>query len=128
MTVRMILAATAVLALGACASDGTGGGGAATGGSAGYAAATGALGAPKNLVGKSENEVQSSLGKPAFTRQDGPARVYQYRGTSCLLDVFLYKEGSAYRVKHAEVRQRSGNRLTENACLANAVAGGKAKS
>jgi hypothetical protein len=141
MTTRSLLALltlTAPLALGACVADG---GGAASGSLAGSNAGTGSSGgsgselasrtpstsstvsaAARNLVGKSESEIRSELGAPAFRRTDGPAQVWQYRGQSCLLDVFLYKEGGGgFRVKHAELRRRGGAGLSDRACMSDAL-------
>lgn len=135
----IVLVLAAPLALGACVSDG---GGAASGGLAGSNAGSGGksgselasrtpstsstastvAGAARHLVGKSEGEIRSELGAPAFRRTDGPAQVWQYRGSSCLLDVFLYKEGGGgFRVKHAELRRRGGTGLSERACLSDAL-------
>jgi len=128
-TLPAILALLGPLALGACVSDG---GGAASGGLAGSGASSGSGSelasrgasstATRELVGKSESDVRSELGAPAFKRTDGPAQVWQYRGASCLLDVFLYKEGGGgFRVKHAELRRRGGTGLSDRACLSDAV-------
>lgn len=128
MRLTFVATALAGLTLAACTTEGGAGPGGGAGASAGgLAMAPGGLASAKDLVGRSEGDVRSTLGTPGFTRTDGPAQVWQYSGSSCLLDVFLYKEGSGYTVKHAEVRQRSGVSLSEPACLANAVAGGKAK-
>jgi hypothetical protein len=128
MRPHTLLPILASLALAACTTEGGGPGGSMGAASGGMAMAPGGLASAKDLVGRSERDVRSTLGTPSFTRADGPAKVWQYSGSSCLLDVFLYKEGSGYTVKHAEVRQRSGVSLSEPACLANAVAGGKVKS
>lgn len=129
-TLPAVLVLAIPLALGACVSDGGGaasgglaGSGAASGGSGGeLASRTPSTGAIPALVGKSEREVRSELGAPAFRRTDGPAQVWQYRGASCLLDVFLYKEGAdGFRVKHAELRRRGGAGLSDRDCLSDAV-------
>jgi len=125
MIIRSIPALVAVLALGACATEG---GGAGAGGLSGATASTGgAFASPKDMVGKSGTQITSAIGAPAFQRKDGTAQIWQYRGTNCLLDVFLYKEGASLKVKHAELRRRASGGLTESACLANAVSTGKAK-
>ncbi|MDH3232435.1 MAG: hypothetical protein OEQ29_02845 [Alphaproteobacteria bacterium] len=135
-----VLALAAPLALGACASDGGGAGvGGLAGSTAGSGSGTGSGGAlasrtppgstttvtssqgARNLVGKSDREIRSSLGNPAFRRTDGPAQVWQYRGSACMLDVFLYKEGGGFRVKHAELRRRGGAGLSDSACMSDAL-------
>jgi hypothetical protein len=128
-TLPAILALLGPLALGACVSDG---GGAASGGLAGSGAGSGgdlasrtpstSTEGARHLVGKSASEIRSELGTPAFRRTDGPAQVWQYRGASCLLDVFLYREGGgSFRVKHAELRRRGGAGLSDSACLSDAL-------
>ena len=125
MIFRAIPALLAALALGACATEG---GGANAGGLSGATASTGgAFASPKDMVGKSGVQITSAIGAPAFRRKDGEAQIWQYRGTNCLLDVFLYKDGTSLKVKHAELRRRASGGLSESACLANAVTTGKAK-
>jgi len=60
------------------------------------------------LIGLTEAELIKVLGLPAFKRIDDPAALWQYRGTHCILDLFLYADGPAYRVTHLELRGRSG--------------------
>jgi hypothetical protein len=79
---------------------------------------------PKALVGKSDAEVSSLLGKPAFTRTDGPAQVWQYSGASCALDVFMYQSSGAYKVEYSELRRLGAvGAVDDPACLADAIAG-----
>lgn len=125
MITRAIPALLAALALSACATEG---GGTNAGGLSGATAATGgAFASPKDMVGKSGLQITSAIGAPAFRRKDGEAQIWQYRGTNCLLDVFLYKDGASLKVKYAELRRRARGGLTESACLANAITTGKAK-
>jgi len=131
MTLRnplTVLILASALALGGCATEGGGtGSGAGAGGLAAGPAITGSsltgrsVSNTRDLVGKSDSQVQSALGTPAFKRTDGPAQVWQYRGSACLLDVFLYKQGTGFSVKHAELRRRGGGTLTDQACMANAL-------
>jgi hypothetical protein len=133
-SVLTVLVLAAPLALGACVADGGGtasgglagstvgsGGATAGGGLASRTPSTTTSGSTRALVGKSGAQIRSSLGAPAFRRTDGPAQIWQYRGSACLLDVFLYKEGGGFRVKHAELRRRGGAGLTDQACMANAL-------
>ena len=125
MITRSIPVLLAALALGACATEG---GGSKAGGLAGATASTAsAFASPKDLVGKSGLQITSAIGAPAFRRKDGEAQIWQYRGTNCLLDVFLYRDGTSLKVKYAELRRRATGGLSESACLANAVTTGKAK-
>ncbi|MGB8842788.1 MAG: hypothetical protein WCC64_17170 [Aliidongia sp.] len=56
------------------------------------------------------------LGEPDFTRRDPPAEIWQYRGTNCVLDLFLYPEDGELHVLHAVTRARDRVRAPENSC------------
>ncbi|MDX1483868.1 MAG: hypothetical protein R3229_05240 [Alphaproteobacteria bacterium] len=71
------------------------------------------------LMGLGDDQLLDLLGPPRFRRIDDPAALWQYRGTGCILDVFLYADGPIYRVKHLKFRHgngagggRSGNTLS----------------
>ena len=76
-----------------------------------------------SLSGHSRAQVTALLGPPGFTRQDNPAEIWQYRGASCFLDIFLYREkdGNAYRVRHAEIRGGAGKTVSETDCFAGLI-------
>lgn len=57
------------------------------------------------LMGLADNALTRLLGAPGFQRIDDPAALWQYRGTGCILDVFLYADGPVYRVAHLEFRR-----------------------
>ncbi len=61
-----------------------------------------------DLIGLTDAELTKVLGRPAFKRVDDPAALWQYRGTRCILDLFLYADGPSYRVTHLELRSRAG--------------------
>ncbi len=63
---------------------------------------------PADLVGLTDARLAEVLGSPAFKRIDDPAALWQYRGTRCILDLFLYADGPAYRVTHMEFRKAAG--------------------
>jgi hypothetical protein len=73
---------------------------------------------PASLKGMSQAEVTLALGKPDFTRKERTARLWQYNGRRCALDLFLYpqKDGSM-RVTHVDVRTRKPFNLDGQACL-----------
>lgn len=105
--------------LAACAAPG----GADTDASAAAAPARpAAIGAPDELVGLSAAEVERRIGAPGFTRRDGDARIWQYGGEACLLDVFLYRQAGGTTVRHAELRRREPGGPADGACLADALA------
>ena len=72
---------------------------------------------PGRLIGMGREEVAGLLGPPAFRRRDDPALVWQYRSATCILDVFLYRQGAAYSVAHFEVRGLSVVEVDQGACF-----------
>jgi hypothetical protein len=62
------------------------------------------LGTLRNLTAA---DLTARLGRPDFKRQEETAQIWQYRGTACVLDVFLYQEGSDLKVLQAVTRSRS---------------------
>ncbi len=75
---------------------------------------------PNALKGTSADQVRSLLGEPTRQRRDPPAEIWQYiAGKSCVLDVFLYEEGTStkwLRTAYAQVRadKKAGS---QQACL-----------
>jgi hypothetical protein len=41
---------------------------------------------------------------PQFRRRDGQVEIWQYRGSGCTLDLFLYAEAGDMRVRYVEPR------------------------
>lgn len=81
----------------------------------------------EQMRGLSGAQITEMLGKPQFLRQDNTAELWQYRGESCVLHLFLYRANDEWRVRHAEARPRavSGEALTDEAaesCLAKLAA------
>ena len=76
--------------------------------------------APDNLKGLDREAVVKLLGDPGFKRRDTPAEIWRYRAESCILDVFLYRDGSGpvFRVTHFETRHRgSAEELSAKECF-----------
>ncbi|CCQ72228.1 hypothetical protein [Magnetospira sp. QH-2] len=71
---------------------------------------------PSELLKATAAQARSRLGPPDFVRHDPPAELWQYRGESCVLDLFLYKEGKTAVVRHVETRPRDGIVLTPAGC------------
>ncbi len=65
---------------------------------------------PPSQIASLENlsapELVARLGPPDFRRQDPPAELWQYRGATCVLDLFLYPDGPALKVARAQSRIR----------------------
>lgn len=59
-----------------------------------------------SLPGLRGAELTGLMGAPQFRHRDGKAEIWQYRGTACILDVFLYADGNDLRVRYVEARER----------------------
>ncbi len=73
---------------------------------------------PQRIMGLTRAQLSELLGKPHFRRRDITAEIWQYRHTECILDVFLYQSGNAYRVLHFEMRQGKAESASRTRCLA----------
>jgi hypothetical protein len=74
------------------------------------------------LVGLSRELVVDLLGPAGFVRRDGPVQIWRYANDECFLDLFLYREGSGYRVHHAEARAKTTGEVAVNTCYQRLVA------
>jgi len=75
---------------------------------------------PATLKGASASDVVGIIGNPEFIRKDQPAEIWQYRGTDCTLDIFLYQSvsGAPFKVDYIETRARPNGPTTNKTCLA----------
>ena len=75
---------------------------------------------PEQLLGLDADQLTALLGRADFTRTDGPAEIRQFRGSDCVVDVFLYQEPveGGYRVAHVETRDRGLVGTAERPCVA----------
>ncbi len=74
-------------------------------------------GDPKQLLGLAPKGVSERLGSPGFVRRDGSAEIWQYPAETCILDVFLYREGEAFKVDYVELRGRGAATLSRRDCF-----------
>ncbi len=74
-------------------------------------------GDPEQLLGLAPNGVSERLGSPGFVRHDGSAEIWQYPAEACILDVFLYREGEAFKVVYVELRGRGATTLSRRDCF-----------
>ncbi len=70
----------------------------------------------QGLVGLSAADLRRLLGEPDFRRQEPLAEFWQYRTADCVLDLFLYSDGRAYHVVHADTRDRGFLRVSQSNC------------
>jgi hypothetical protein len=77
---------------------------------------------PARLLGLDDAGLAELLGQPDLKRREPPAEIWQYRGGSCVFDVFLYAPaGTAAaggpRVTYLEARDGAARRIATRACL-----------
>ena len=68
------------------------------------------------LVGLASRDVEGLFGRPRFVRRDGPAQIWQYGTDLCTLNLFLYRDGPAFKVRHVEFRDRSADLASSGRC------------
>ena len=78
--------------------------------------------APDTMMSLTETEVTSLFGTPDLTRKDADARVWQYRGDGCVMDVYFYGKGSSRPVTYVDYRGKTSDSAPAS-CL-NAIAPG----
>lgn len=73
---------------------------------------------PQQLLGLAGTVVSLQLGVPSLIRRDGTAEIWQYRATTCILDVFLYASGEEQLVRHVELRSPNAGNEPHQRCFA----------
>lgn len=68
------------------------------------------------LIGLASRDVEGLLGQPRFVRRDGPAQIWQYGSDACTVNLFLYREGPAFKVRHVEYRNRNADLASSGGC------------
>ncbi|MEQ8440658.1 MAG: hypothetical protein RIG88_13170 [Roseitalea porphyridii] len=77
---------------------------------------------PQQFMGLDGESIALTLGQPDLIRRDGPAEVLQFRGTACVLDLFMYPgDDQVLSVRHVELRGASLNANAERSCLAEMI-------
>lgn len=74
---------------------------------------------PESLIGKNADAVEDVMGEPMLIRRDGPAEIWQYIGTGCTANLFLYRaeKGAATALSYIEARGHDGKRMDAAACF-----------
>jgi hypothetical protein len=72
---------------------------------------------PARILGLGPDKLTELLGRPELTRREPPAEIWQYRGETCVFDVFLYEQAGLVRVTYLEARDRNAQRIAERNCL-----------
>lgn len=66
-------------------------------------------GVPAALTQLTEQEIGYLFGNPTIERRDADARIWQYRGEACVLDVYFYKDATrdrGYSVTYVDFRMK----------------------
>jgi len=72
------------------------------------------------LLGKDADWVRLKLGEPSFARADLQANIWQYKNTTCILNLFLYAQSDqnpALSLLHFDARDAQGRGTDRDACL-----------
>src|SRR5688500_950955 len=72
------------------------------------------------LIGLTAAELVQRLGNPALQIREGQSLKLQFRGSSCILDAYLYPPGDRSgpeRVAHVDARLRSGPDTDPRICV-----------
>lgn len=72
---------------------------------------------PSSLLGLVGPDLEGRLGVPFMIRQENPAEIWQYRGETCVFDIFLYPEASGRRVVYLEARDKAARQVDKQPCL-----------
>lgn len=73
---------------------------------------------PASLVGMTGERVTALFGTPVFVRRDPPGEFWRYRGQTCVLELFFYRQGDAQRVDHFETRNTGKSARDRANCVA----------
>lgn len=72
-----------------------------------------------DLMGATAGQLIQLFGQPALQVREGPGLKLQFRGRSCVLDAYLYPQGtSGERVTYVDARLPSGNDTNTQECIA----------
>jgi hypothetical protein len=75
-------------------------------------------GDPQELIGLDHTALRRVLGKPAQTRNEMTAQVWQYVTGDCVVDLYLYDdESGALKVTYVEARSRTAEPTPTARCL-----------
>jgi len=71
----------------------------------------------ERLIGLDSDEINDLMGAPGLERAEPPALIWQYRGTACTVDIFMFDDGAGSTVDHVEVRGQGGEKADEKVCF-----------
>lgn len=71
----------------------------------------------KTLLGQDESQLIALLGQPYRVRRDPGLKVWQYDGSRCMVDFYLYQKDITYRVVYFEARDNNADLIESQQCL-----------
>ncbi|HAA92191.1 MAG TPA: hypothetical protein DCE33_07075 [Rhodospirillaceae bacterium] len=77
----------------------------------------------KEFKGQKAESLVRVIGRPDFVRRDGPAQIWQYRSSACILDLFVYGKQSEQKIAHSELRGSAVGKAPANGCFAKLLEG-----
>ena len=74
---------------------------------------------PGSLIGLTPQELVAEFGSPALQIHEGNSIKLQFRGSSCVMDAYLYPSGSlgTLKVTYVDTRLPSGDNMDQAACV-----------
>jgi hypothetical protein len=71
----------------------------------------------QRLIGLTAPQLIGVFGSPALQVHEGSSLKLQFRGTSCVLDAYLYPQGGVPKVSFVDARLPSGADTDQAACI-----------
>jgi hypothetical protein len=68
------------------------------------------------LIGMTADDLVRRFGTPALQIREGNSLKLQFRNPQCVLDAFLYPDGSSYRVTYVDTRTRALAAVDQATC------------
>jgi len=72
---------------------------------------------PAAFIGIDDVALSNALGKPKQVRKDAPAEIWQYFGTDCVVDFYLYDSEGSLRVAYMEARNPALDATPADRCV-----------
>ena len=69
------------------------------------------------LVGMDGTEIIKTMGFPVFRRLEPPARIWQYRTTICIVNIFLYETDRRVTAEYVESLGENNKNTDEDECF-----------
>ncbi len=71
----------------------------------------------KDLENIDGEALRANYGEPSFVRKEVEAQLWRYDARDCAVFFFLYRDGTAWRLRHAESNPRGPETAVDPGCL-----------